>query len=144
MGTISLLQTSETYELMPEYTHYDLRGKRERPDTYWDMDDPKETARNIFYLNEYSTNLMWGGPEEGGWWYPEGIFIKCHAVTHEYDSALVILKKLMEKHIVIENEEKYEPTSVLCNGWHTIHIESHRVKITLQLYHITSRKRATR
>ena len=32
----------------------------------------------MFYLNEYETDRRYGGPEEGGWWYFTGKFIKCH------------------------------------------------------------------
>ena len=32
----------------------------------------------IKYVNLYEVGECYGGAEEGGWWYPQGDFIKCH------------------------------------------------------------------
>ena len=94
--------------------------EKERPDVNWDPDD---ISSNIFYLNEYSINLIWGGLEEGGWWYPQGEFIRCRAVTHEYDSALKLCYKFNADIMENENEGKYPLESILSRNWHTITIE---------------------
>lgn len=31
-----------------------------------------------WYVNEYAVTREYGGPEEGGWWFDEGRFVKCH------------------------------------------------------------------
>ena len=49
-----------------------------------------------FYVNEYLINKVFGGPEEGGWWYNVGKFERCHGVYVSVALAINRRKALMD------------------------------------------------
>ena len=81
-----------------------------------------QSVREEYYVNEYSVNMGYGGPEEGGWWYQTGRFIYCHAILADKDEADRKLADL-QPYIDEMRAYEYEPESVLCNGWTTIRVE---------------------
>lgn len=48
-------------------------------------DDPGPAP--TFHLNEYRIRRRFGGPEEGGWYFDTGTFIRCHGTFPSRDSA---------------------------------------------------------
>ena len=77
----------------------------------------------MYYVNEYEVGKAYGGPEEGGWWYNIGTFIKYHDIVADALEAEHI-KQSLEGYINKKNEGKYETSSVLNkNDWTDIYIE---------------------
>ena len=71
-----------------------------------------------FYVNEYLTNKVFGGPEEGGWWYNVGKFERCHGVY--VSVALAINRRKALRDWVLEKrreEGQRDINSVLCTGY---------------------------
>lgn len=76
-----------------------------------------------FFVNEYLTNQGYGGPEEGGWWYPVGRFVKCHGeypTSEEAKTAVASLQEYLEG----LRAGQSPPTSVNCNGWSDIRVQT--------------------
>ena len=48
-----------------------------------------------YYINEYITNRKYGGPEEGGWDFEVGTFVRCHAVVYSIIQAQMEVAALM-------------------------------------------------
>lgn len=67
------------------------------------MIDPPFADPRLDFLNAYSTNRLYGGPEEGGWWYNAGLPI----------ASVPILRN---KSIALKNWSKYIQMDV---GWHS-------------------------
>lgn len=79
----------------------------------------------MYYINEYSINREYGGPEEGGWWYETGKYITCHGIAAAFTLALNIKEEKLPIVIRKREEENQHPTgSVLCTGWSTIFIDT--------------------
>ena len=41
----------------------------------------------IFAVAYYEVNRAYGGPEEGGWWYDTGRFVRLSAIHHSEEAA---------------------------------------------------------
>ena len=80
------------------------------------------SKQETWYVNEYLRDKSYGGPEEGGWWFDTGAFIKCHG---EFKTRTAAYKKYKELQDYIEEKQEghYPPGSVLCNGWPDLLIE---------------------
>lgn len=79
----------------------------------------------MLYLNEYETDRAYGGPEEGGWWFDTGRFIKCHGefADDRFDEAIAARKKL-DGYLAEKREGLHAPSSVLSEGrWPQIYVE---------------------
>ena len=76
-----------------------------------------------FHVNEYITNRAYGGPEEDGWWYGTGEFVKCHGTVASFDEAEAICESLRGYLDESHEAEKYGPNSMLCAGWTVILVE---------------------
>lgn len=74
------------------------------------------------HLNEYELNRAYGGPEEGGWWYDTGKFVRCHGVFSSWESAFEKREELVE-YLAERRVDCHEPSSVACQGWPSISIE---------------------
>lgn len=57
-------------------------------------EEPAVLSSERFFLNEYGTNRAYGGPEEGGWWYDTGSFVKCHGTFDTVEEARLALSAL--------------------------------------------------
>ena len=55
-----------------------------------------EAASRVFHVNEYETDQAYGGPQEGGWWYPCGRFIRCHGAVATLEEAEALRSDLEE------------------------------------------------
>ena len=76
-----------------------------------------------YYVNEYEVDRIYGGPEEGGWWYDTGKYIKCHGIFSSNIEAMDC-KASLGKYVRDKNEYKHPPDSVLSKGdWTDIIIE---------------------
>lgn len=88
------------------------------------LEELMEVKKSFFVVAVYETNQSYGGPEEGGWWYPTGepstdpdLVMKTKIFTDQ-NEAMKYRDELREflKH---ENtlQERKPPGSVLCQGW---------------------------
>ena len=79
-----------------------------------------------FYVNEYLTNKVFGGPEEGGWWYDVGKFKRCHGVYVSETAAMnrqdALRDWVQEKR---REEGQRDIGSVLCRGYTQLRIEEY-------------------
>ena len=75
-----------------------------------------------FYVNEYEVNQGWGGPEEGGWWYPMGVFIQSHGEFRTRAEAEAFVDSLKD-YIQERRAGQHEPHSVLCRGWTSVRVQ---------------------
>lgn len=50
----------------------------------------------MYYVNVYKLDRLYGGPEEGGWWYTYGDCIEYHTADTQHQAA-VILNQLRMK-----------------------------------------------
>ena len=81
-----------------------------------------------YYVNEYEVDRIYGGPEEGGWWYNTGKFIKCHGIFNLRAQAMRRKAKLYD-YVKQSNFGKHPSSSVLSRGdWTDIIIEEHEGK----------------
>ena len=80
----------------------------------------------VFYVNEYLTNKVFGGPEEGGWWYDVGEFKRCHGV---YVSEAAAMNRQDALRNWVEEKRREEGQrdigSVLCTGYTRLRIEEY-------------------
>lgn len=79
----------------------------------------------IHYVNEYELNRGYGGPEEGGWWFDTGRFVRCHGVFKSLDDARRLAGLLRDGEIAEKRAGCYPPGSVLCAGWPEVLVEDH-------------------
>ena len=82
-------------------------------------------AGTTWYINAYETRDVFGGPEEGGWWYVDGEPtgetwgpFGTLDEAHEQYSAL-------DGHINLQNEGRWARHSSNGGDWYTVHIEDH-------------------
>ena len=113
------------------------------PETLADTDEIREHARMVvkhypryaginveqvvptvpYYVNEYQTDKVIGGGEEGGWYYDTGRFVKCHGVHLDREAAVAQRATLVGM-VDDKNEGLHEPGSVLSEGeWAALYIE---------------------
>lgn len=93
-----------------------------------DIDEALNNARGLSikpaYLNEYELNKRYGGPEEGGWWYDTGRFIRLIGIYSSENHARDI-KEDLKGYLAYQREGRYPPSSMLCDGWPDLLIEDH-------------------
>lgn len=82
----------------------------------------QDGGTTLFHVNEYLVDRAYGGPEEGGWHYPAGRFLECHAVTVNQEEAHALLERL-EEQIREDNRELPAVSSVLSRGQHALMVE---------------------
>lgn len=78
----------------------------------------------VHFVNEYEINRTYGGPEEGGWWYETGRFIKEHA-RHTSSQHATQTRDALTDEIETRRIDRYPPNHVACDGWPEIRIETH-------------------
>ena len=76
------------------------------------------------YVNEYVTRRIYGGPEEGGWWFDAGEFVRTHAICATKGEAKAAVRKLGD-YLRTARRGQYEPSSVLCRGYTELQLETH-------------------
>ena len=88
--------------------------------------DPKPAPRSEdcepFHLNEYLTNRAWGGPEDGGWWYETGRFVRCHGTFATREAALAA-REALSGPLAARREGRHPPHDTRCTGWPEILVE---------------------
>lgn len=72
------------------------------------------------YVNVYSTNRAYGGPEEGGWWYNCGEALRSIRVPLKYVERV---RERVQAAADRYNKGDYPPGSVLCSGWISVRVE---------------------
>lgn len=79
-----------------------------------------------FFLNVYVTNQAYGGPEEGGWYYNVGEFVRCAGTFFNEEHARAERDALQAHIDKTENDPRgpyADRNSVLCEGEARVHIE---------------------
>ena len=102
----------------------DADDVRELLDLYERTPGEHPKPEGPFHLNEYLTNRVYGGPEEGGWWYDTGTVVACHGTYPTVDDAAAA-RDAMASAIAERRLGCQPPDSVLCTGWPELLIEPH-------------------
>ena len=76
----------------------------------------------MFYVNEYLLNRAYGGPEEGGWWYDTGDFVKCHGVYRMEITADIRINSL-QSYLQKERKGQRSTSSMACTGFTDIWVD---------------------
>ena len=51
----------------------------------------------MYYVNLYQTTKCYGGPEEGGWYYEEGVYHSCEGAYSNKDEAWAKARRVQPK-----------------------------------------------
>ena len=92
---------------------------------------PRAEDRGPFRLNEYVTNRARGGPEDGGWWYDTGRFVRCHGTFATREAALaareaaLAAREALSEHLAARREGRHPPGDTRCTGWPDLLVERH-------------------
>lgn len=89
-----------------------------------------------WWLNAYDCTLVYGGPEEGGWWYdagePTGDRFGPYDTLEETWAARDVLE---ETWLAAQNEHRHLPkTSVMSDGAIELHVENHEPRMFPEQY----------
>jgi|TARA_Y100000310_G_C20363306_1_gene660004 hypothetical protein len=68
---------SERWEFIDTLDWEDPRSQLHR-DRRWDKEPDYASPHYKGFVNMYEAIQCYGGPEEGGWFYEEGIFLRCY------------------------------------------------------------------
>lgn len=78
-----------------------------------------------YWVNAYDTQEAYGGPEEGGWWFEEGVPTgESWGPVYGLDAAHRLLDSLLDREAA-RNEGRYPRWSVLSDGWYRLSVEEH-------------------
>ena len=83
-----------------------------------------QATGKLYHVHAYMTDRLRGGPEEGGWYYDAGAFDACHGTFESKREAQALLDS-MQPQLEEARQGRYPPSSVLCNGWPDLRIETH-------------------
>lgn len=74
--------------------------------------------RKVYYVNLYIQDRAYGGPEEGGWWFDVGEFIRSHTFKFtSYEAARARYQLLNERTNRTANDGRNtDINSVMCEG----------------------------
>ena len=76
-----------------------------------------------YYVNEYLLDRAYGGPEEGGWWFPIGEFITCHGTFVRKNVAEIRAGEIEREVVHPKNVGRPEVASVISVGRYGVLIE---------------------
>lgn len=76
------------------------------------------------HVNEYHEKRAYGGPEEGGWYFSAGLFIRCLGIHGTRQEAQAQAAELQD-YVDAANEGAREITSVISTGRRRIRVEPH-------------------
>ena len=110
-------------EMLWDYGTEPQRQVSHEEQSIMSMVDCEHPITEMFYLNEYDTNRQYGGPEEGGWWYNVGTFVKCHGSFASLEAAQVAKSHKKEWLDAMHRDQRHSPGSVLCSGWTQLIVE---------------------
>ncbi len=83
-------------------------------------------GQTVWYVNEYEIDRVYGGPEEGGWYYDTGRFIRCRGVFLDQHDAGALRDRIEENEMPERRKGVREPSSVLSTGeWPVALVEDH-------------------
>lgn len=78
-----------------------------------------------FFVNIYHVSLSRGGPEEGGWWYDVGEFLRCSFVSMRREEAVTARNKLSRRWADKVNEGSPPKHSVVSSGVYEVHVDEY-------------------
>jgi len=109
-------------ERMTSRTAQHLHPSRVTPQLLARLNDGRVWCANPRYVNVYLIDRAYGGPEEGGWWYGCGQFIRGAQVIT--DAELDRVKACHQKWCDAENaNRRSDISSVLSEGRYVIYVE---------------------
>ena len=79
------------------------------------------------FVNVYDVNQQYGGPEEGGWWYSVGRFLKSRPCRTRAEAEKVAerWKRYLDHIFNDPRGSRANLSSVLCEGRLVVHIQDH-------------------
>ena len=83
-----------------------------------------EAASRVLHVNEYETDQAPGGPQEGGWWYPRGRFVRRHGAVATLEEAEA-LRSDLEEYVREANAGRPPLSSVRSRGRLAVLVEEH-------------------
>ncbi|MXX33247.1 MAG: hypothetical protein F4107_10845 [Gemmatimonadetes bacterium] len=83
-------------------------------------------GETVWFVNEYETDRQYGGPEEGGWWYDTGRFVRCRGVFKDRDAAAALRDRIQTDELPKRRKGLHSPSSMLSEGlWPVVLMEDH-------------------
>jgi hypothetical protein len=76
------------------------------------------------FVSRYITEICYGGPEEGGWWYDWNTFDKVMAICPEDDDAFSVCKALNIRQQEEDKEAGIDYSSVNCDSYFMYDVEN--------------------
>ncbi len=83
-----------------------------------------EPLGGLYYVNEYLVDQAYGGPEEGGWWFECGTFVRCIGKYGDENLARRIQKGWQKTLDLEVNNGRPSISSVLSEGLYTVRLEN--------------------
>jgi hypothetical protein len=82
----------------------------------------------VFYANVYRVDQLFGGPEEGGWWYDAGEFLELESEGPFIDreAAQLAAKRIKGKFCALMNEGTRPRWSAAGSADYEVTVESHQ------------------
>ena len=78
----------------------------------------------LYYVNEYLVDQAYGGPEEGGWWYEYGTFVRCIGKYGDINLACRIQYGWQKTLDTGVNNGRRPITSVISEGLYIVRLEN--------------------
>ncbi|MYA41522.1 MAG: hypothetical protein F4Z31_07205 [Gemmatimonadetes bacterium] len=83
-------------------------------------------GETVWFVNEYQIDRAYGGPEEGGWWYDTGRFVRCRGVFKDQKDAGDLRDRIEEDEMPERRKGLHGPSSMLSTGeWPVALVEDH-------------------
>lgn len=80
----------------------------------------------VYFVNEYQTDRKFGGPEEGGWWYDTGRFVRCRGIFLSSSAAQDLRDRIENDELPERRRGLHSPSSMLSEGlWPEVVVEDH-------------------
>ena len=127
----------ERYGLIPRYELYKVFFNHEPIAAVRDYDMAEciiyrhaegkpiyEPRGSIYYVNEYFVDQLYGGPEEGGWWFEYGRFTRCIGQYHDINLAWHVqrgFQKILDNEV---NAGRPSITSVVSEGVYKVRLDN--------------------
>ena len=83
---------------------------------FYDEDEAPEPTYSRFVVAVFLEDRAYGGPEEGGWWYNCGEFVRTIKVFRNEDKACDYANRMNGKLHARFNRYRRSPSSVLSEG----------------------------
>ena len=106
------------------FTEDEWQALRAASSSYTEMPE-KATDDPIYRINEYNTRREYGGPEEGGWYYTAGEFVKTHSAHSTRREADKDLERMKMNYLPRIRKGLAPRYSVQATYWPVLRVETH-------------------